>query len=42
MAGVIVCGIRAGRLSWARLYVEPAEQEGAGIDAAARRMAGDD
>src|SRR3954449_6728005 len=22
MAGVIVCGVRAGRLAWARLYVE--------------------
>jgi hypothetical protein len=41
MAGVIVCGIRDSRLRWARLYVEPVEQEGGGIDAAVRRMAGD-
>jgi len=42
MAGVIVCGVAGGRIRWARLYVEPVEQEGAGIDAAVRRMAGDD
>src|SRR5215212_3824386 len=41
MAGVIVCGVRDGRLRWARLYVEPVEQAGAGIDAAVRRMSGD-
>ena len=42
MAGVIVGGVRDGRLAWARLYVEPVEQGGAGIDAAVREMAGDD
>jgi ketosteroid isomerase-like protein len=42
MAGVIVCGVRGGRLTWARLYVEPVERGGAGIDAAVRRMAGDE
>ena len=41
MAGVIVGGVRDGRLSWARLYVEPVEQGGAGIDAAVRSMFGD-
>jgi ketosteroid isomerase-like protein len=41
MAGVIVCGLRDGRLAWARLYVEPVEQGGAGIDAAVRDIAGD-
>jgi len=41
MAGVIVCGIRDGRLAWARLYVEPVEEGGAGIAAAVRDMAGD-
>ena len=41
MAGVIVCGVRDGRMSWARLYVEPVEHEGAGIEAAVRRMTGD-
>jgi hypothetical protein len=41
MAGVIVAGVRDGLLQWARLYVEPVEQGGAGIDAAVRRMAGE-
>jgi ketosteroid isomerase-like protein len=41
MAGVIVGGVRDGRLVWARLYVEPVEQSGAGIDAAVRRMSGE-
>jgi ketosteroid isomerase-like protein len=41
MAGVIVCGVSDGRLRWARLYVEPVEHGGAGIDAAVRRMSGD-
>src|SRR5919201_2651628 len=34
MAGVIVCGVRGGSLAWARLYVEPVESDGEGIDAA--------
>jgi ketosteroid isomerase-like protein len=42
MAGAIVAGVRDGRMDWARLYVEPVDREGAGIDAAVRRMAGDD
>jgi ketosteroid isomerase-like protein len=42
MAGVIVCGVRAGRIAWARLYVEPVEQGGTGIDAAVREMSGRD
>jgi len=42
MAGVIVFGVRDGRAAWARLYVEPVEQAGAGIEAAVRDMAGDD
>ena len=41
MAGVIVAGVRDGRLSWARLYVEPVEQDGEGIEAAVRGMSGD-
>ena len=40
MAGVIVGGVRDGRLAWARLYVEPVEAAGAGIDAAVREMSG--
>jgi ketosteroid isomerase-like protein len=41
MAGVIVMGIRDEEIAWARLYVEPIEQAGAGIDAAVQRMTGD-
>lgn len=41
MAGVIFGGVSGGRLRWARLYVEPVEQDGAGIDAAVRRMSGE-
>jgi ketosteroid isomerase-like protein len=42
MVGVMVSGVRDGRMSWARLYMEPVERAGAGIDAAVRRMTGDD
>jgi ketosteroid isomerase-like protein len=42
VAGVIIAGIRDDRIAWARLYVEPVEQEGAGIERAVGRMAGDD
>jgi hypothetical protein len=38
MAGVIVFGVRDDRVAWARLYVEPFEEAGAGIDAAVRDM----
>jgi limonene-1,2-epoxide hydrolase len=41
MAGVTVMGVRDGVIAWARLYVEPIEELGAGIDAAVRRMTGD-
>jgi hypothetical protein len=41
MAGVIVMGIRDEQIAWARLYVEPVEQAGAGIDAAVQRMTGE-
>jgi ketosteroid isomerase-like protein len=40
MAGVIVFGVRDERFAWARLYVEPVEQAGAGISAAVREMSG--
>ena len=40
MAGVIIFGVRAGRIGWARLYVEPVEQKGEGIAAAVRGMSG--
>lgn len=42
MAGVIVCGVQAGALRWARLYIEPVEQGGAGIDAVVGEMSGRD
>jgi ketosteroid isomerase-like protein len=38
MVGVIVFGLRDDRLAWARLYVEPVEEQGAGIQAAVRDM----
>ncbi len=38
MAGVIVLGVRDDQIAWARLYVEPVEQAGAGIEAAVRDM----
>ena len=42
MAGVIVFGVSDGCIAWARLYVEPVEQGGAGIEVTVRRMAGRD
>ena len=42
IVAVIVCGVSEGRISWARLYVEPVEQAGAGIESAVRRMSGQD
>jgi ketosteroid isomerase-like protein len=38
MAGVILFGVRDDRVAWARLYVEPVEEAGGGIDAAVREM----
>lgn len=40
MAGVIIFGVSAGHISWARLYVEPVEERGEGIVAAVRDMSG--
>ena len=42
MVGVFVCGVREGRISWARLYMEPVEHAGAGIESAVRSMTGDE
>jgi ketosteroid isomerase-like protein len=42
MAGVVVFGVQGGRIAWARLYVEPVESGGEGIDAAVRDMSGRD
>lgn len=41
MVGVMVCGVSGGRIAWARLYMEPVEEAGAGIDSVVRRMTGD-
>jgi ketosteroid isomerase-like protein len=41
IAGVTVMGVRDERIAWARLYVEPVEREGAGIDAVVRTMTGE-
>jgi len=38
--GVIIMGIRDGRIAWGRLYADEVEREGADIDAVVRRMAG--
>lgn len=40
MRGVIVNGIRDGKISWARLYLELVERQGAGITAAVQRITG--
>ena len=40
MAGVILMGVRHDSITWARLYVEPVELAGGGIDAAIREMSG--
>ncbi len=34
MRGVIVFGVAAGRAAWARLYLEPVQEDGANIDSA--------
>jgi ketosteroid isomerase-like protein len=41
MAGVIVFGVRDDRLAWARLYIEPVERTGEGIEAAVGDMTGE-
>lgn len=38
MAGVILLGLRDDSVAWARLYIEPVEQAGSGIEAAVRDM----
>lgn len=40
MAGVIVAGIRHGRIVWGRLYVEPVESTEESIHTAVQKMAG--
>ncbi|HET7476918.1 MAG TPA: nuclear transport factor 2 family protein [Dermatophilaceae bacterium] len=38
MGGVIVVGVRDGKIAWARLYMEPVEQEGSDIEAAVQQL----
>lgn len=38
MAGVIVMGVRDGRIAWGRLYVDRVEQDSGAIDEAVGRM----
>jgi ketosteroid isomerase-like protein len=40
MAGVIVMGVSDGSIAWARLYVEPVEVAGAGIEAVVDEISG--
>jgi hypothetical protein len=40
MRGVTIMGVRDGRIDWARLYMEPVEEGGTGIDAAVQRLSG--
>lgn len=42
MAGVTVMGIKEGRISWARLYMETVEEAGQDIDEAMRTITGRD
>jgi ketosteroid isomerase-like protein len=41
MAGVFVAGVRDDRVAWARLYFEPVEADGEGIEAVVHTLAGD-
>jgi len=38
MRGVTVTGVRDGRIAWARLYMEPVEEDGTDIDASVREL----
>jgi hypothetical protein len=42
VAGVIIAGVRDDRIAWARLYLEPIEASGAGIEAAVHDWSGAD
>jgi hypothetical protein len=39
MNGVIILGLADDRIAWARLYMEPVEQDGAGIDERVQELA---
>lgn len=38
--GVTIFGVQEGRFAWVRFYLEPVEEEGAGIDEAIREQLG--
>lgn len=40
LRGVTIFGVEGDRVRWGRLYMEPIEEEGAGIDAAVQRVTG--
>ena len=40
LRGVTIFGVEGDRITWGRLYMEPVEAAGAGIDAAVQGMAG--
>jgi limonene-1,2-epoxide hydrolase len=40
MAGVTVMGVHDSSITWARLYIEPVEAAGEGIEAVVRKMSG--
>ena len=42
MAGVIILGVKDDLIVWARLYMEPVEENGQGIDEAMRTITGQD
>src|SRR5215469_14415272 len=40
MAGVVIFGVRGGRFSWARFYLEPVQAGGPDVNQAVRQRAG--
>lgn len=38
--GIGICGIEGNRIAWARLYFEPVDAEGGGIDESIRHLVG--
>ena len=38
MRGVMIMGVQDGKITWARLYVEPVEEHGKGIEAAMKEV----
>ncbi len=42
MAGIILMGVKEGRISWARLYMETVEEAGQNIDEAMKTITGRD